>query len=75
VFKFALDETSLGALKREITLFRIINDTIGASGRVVRLLDWNLERPPYFVEAEFIAGGSLINWAHSRGGIASIPIA
>ncbi len=42
VFKFALDENSLTALKREITLFRVINDTVGAGARVVPLLDWNL---------------------------------
>jgi DNA-binding winged helix-turn-helix (wHTH) protein len=75
VFKFALDETSLGALKREITAFRILNDSLGAGGRIVRLLDWNLEQMPYFTEAEHIGGGSLIDWAKSRGGLASIPLA
>lgn len=75
VFKFALDEASLGALKREITLFRIINDTLGERARVVRLLDWNLEHLPYFIEAEYVAGGSLLDWAVQRGGIAAIPLA
>jgi eukaryotic-like serine/threonine-protein kinase len=73
VFKFALDETSLGALKREITLFRIINDTLGTSARVVRLLDWNLEQDPYFIEAEYVPGGNLIDWVQLRGG-AAIPL-
>jgi len=73
-FKFALDEESLGALKREITLFRVINDTVGPEAPVVRLLDWNLEQPPYFVEAEFVTGGSLIDWARSRGGLTAIPL-
>lgn len=75
VFKFALDEASLTALKREITLFRVINDTIGAGARVVRLLDWNLEQPPCFLEAEYISGGSLIDWARARGGLPAIPVA
>lgn len=75
VFKFALDENSLTALKREITLFRVINDTVGAGARVVRLLDWNLEQPPYFLEAEYISGGSLIDWARARGGLQAIPMA
>lgn len=74
VFKFALDESSLGALKREITLFRIINDTLGENARVVKLLDWNLEQLPYFVEAEHIPGGSLLDWAHARGGLSNIPM-
>src|SRR5271156_2363354 len=75
VFKFALDETSLGTLKREITAFRILNDSLGGGGQIVRLLDWNLEQMPYFTEAEHIGGGSLIDWAKTRGGLASIPLA
>jgi eukaryotic-like serine/threonine-protein kinase len=75
VFKFALDEASLAALKREITLFRVINDTVGAGARVVRLLDWNLEQAPCFLEAEYISGGSLIDWARTRGGLPAIALA
>jgi eukaryotic-like serine/threonine-protein kinase len=74
VFKFALDEASLGRLKREITAFRILNDSLGGGGQIVRLLDWNLEQMPYFTEAEHIGGGSLIDWAKSRGGLANIPL-
>jgi DNA-binding winged helix-turn-helix (wHTH) protein len=75
VFKFALDEASLGTLKREITAFRILNDSLGGGGQIVRLLDWNLEQMPFFTEAEHIDGGSLIDWAKTRGGLASIPLA
>src|SRR6202789_1760245 len=74
VFKFALDEASLGTLKREITAFRILNDSLGGGGQIVRLLDWTLEQMPFFTEAEHIGGGSLIDWAKSRGGLASIPL-
>ncbi|HTY49152.1 MAG TPA: winged helix-turn-helix domain-containing protein [Steroidobacteraceae bacterium] len=74
VFKFALDETSLSALKREITLFRVINDTLGERARVLRLLDWNLEQLPYFVETDFIEGGSLLDWVRSRGGALAIAL-
>jgi len=75
VFKFALDEASLGTLKREITAFRILNDSLRGGGQIVRLLDWNLEQMPYFTEAEHIGGGSLVGWAKNRGGLASIPLA
>jgi DNA-binding winged helix-turn-helix (wHTH) protein/tetratricopeptide (TPR) repeat protein len=74
VFKFALEETALVALKREITLFRVINDTLGENARVVKLLDWNLEQLPYFVEAEFIAGGSLVDWVAVRGGVSGMSV-
>jgi len=75
VFKFALDEATLGALKREITLFRILNDSLGERAEIVRLLDWNLEEPPYFAEAEYMDGGSVADWVRSRGGVAAIPLA
>jgi serine/threonine protein kinase/DNA-binding winged helix-turn-helix (wHTH) protein len=75
VFKFALEEFALVALKREITLFRVINDTLGENAKVVKLLDWNLEQIPYFVEAEYIAGGSLVDWVAVRGGVSGIPLA
>jgi serine/threonine protein kinase/DNA-binding winged helix-turn-helix (wHTH) protein len=74
VFKFALEEAALVALKREITLFRIINDTLGDAARIVKLLDWNLELLPYFVETEFITGGSLVDWVHLQGGVTSLPL-
>jgi len=74
VFKFALEESALIALKREITLFRVINDTLGESAKVVKLLDWNLEQVPYFLEAEFVAGGSLEDWFDVRGGISAMPL-
>ncbi len=75
VFKFALDETSLGALKREITLFRILNDLLGDRARIVRLLDWNLQQLPYFTEAEYVGAGNLSDWAKRLGGIAAFPVA
>ncbi|MFA5941167.1 MAG: winged helix-turn-helix domain-containing protein [Sinimarinibacterium sp.] len=75
VFKFAIDEPSLGALKREITLFRFLNDSLGEHARIVTLMDWNLEQPPCFIESEYIAGGSMIEWAERSGGLAKIPLA
>lgn len=74
VFKFAIDQTTLAALKREITLFRFLNDSLGAQARVVTLRDWNLEQTPYFLEADYVAGGNLTEWAERSGGLAAIPL-
>lgn len=74
VLKFALDEASLLSLKREITLFRLLRDSLGDRARVVTLKDWNLEQAPYFLEAELVEGGSLADWCGARGGVASIPM-
>jgi serine/threonine protein kinase/DNA-binding winged helix-turn-helix (wHTH) protein len=74
VYKFALDSGSLASLKREITLYRLLHDSIGEDAAVVRILDWNLEQPPFFTEAEYISGGSLLKWAESMGGASSVPL-
>ncbi|MBA4285526.1 MAG: hypothetical protein C0434_08355 [Xanthomonadaceae bacterium] len=74
VFKFALDASGLTALKREITLFRVLKDTYGERPDLIRLLDWNIDEPPYFIEAEYAAGGALPQWAETRGGLAGVPL-
>lgn len=74
VFKFGLDAAGLGALKREITLYRVLRETHGERPDITRLLDWNLEEAPYFIESEYANGGSLAHWAQARGGLATIPL-
>ena len=75
VFKFAHDAAGMTALKREITLFRLLQATHGPRLDFVRLLDWNLEELPYFIEAEHVAGGDLPHWAEQQGGLAAVPLA
>lgn len=75
VFKFALDAQRLTALKREITLFRVLHDTYGDRPDIVRLLDWNIDEAPFFTEAEYANGGSLPQWAATQGGLHSVPLA
>lgn len=72
VFKFASDSAGLHALKREITLYRLLNDSLGDRARVVHIVDWNLDEPPYFVESEFLPDGNLAEWCERRGGFASV---
>lgn len=74
VFKFALDAGGLTALKREITLYRVLRETYGDRREWVRLLDWNIEEAPFFIEAEYVAGGDLRQWAEARGGLAAVPL-
>ena len=74
VYKFALDPAHLASLKREITLSRVLNDTHGSKECFVRVLDWNLEQLPYFIECEYSQGGSLVDWAQAKGGLDRIPL-
>lgn len=75
VFKFALDAAGLSQLKREVTLNRLLRDTLGARDDLVRVLDWNLEEAPCFIELEHCAQGSLIDWLTAQGGAAAVPLA
>lgn len=74
VFKFAPDAGALRALKREITLYRLLQHTHGERTDLARVLDWNLEQPPYFLESEYANGGALPQWAASVGGLASVSL-
>ncbi len=75
VIKFATDADALRALKREITLFRVLKDSQIDPNGYVRVIDWSLDELPYFLESEFAAGGSLPDWIESRGGFDAVPLA
>ena len=75
VFKFAQDGAGVAALRREITLSRLLRDGLGARDDLVRILDWNLEEAPCFVETEWSAEGNLADWAARQGGAAALPLA
>ena len=75
VLKFAGGADGLRQLKREITIFRLLLDTHGPRDDLLRVLDWNLEEPPFFLETEFCAGGSLKDWAEESGRLATLDLA
>ncbi len=74
VFKFCFDALRLRALQREITLFRLLKEELGDRDDIARILDWSFDSVPYFIESEYTAGGSLIDWAQEQGGIAEVPL-
>ncbi len=74
IFKFARDPARLTTLKREITLYRLIRNTLEDEAPIVTLLDWNLEQAPYFIESRYADGGSLADWWHKSGGVERIGL-
>ena len=74
VYKFAVDAEALNALKREITLFRLLRQQLGPSAPIAEMLDWNLEEAPYFVELEHYGAGNLALWAAGQGGLNALPL-
>jgi len=73
VFKFSVDGVRLSSLKREVTLYRMLREQLGDRDDRVRLIDWNFDRAPFFIEAEF-GGPRLDDWAQSLGGLATLPL-
>lgn len=68
VYKLSPDGERLAALKREATLSRLLRESLGEPRLFARLLDWNFEAPPFFLEYEY-AGRSLAEWAQDPGGL------
>src|SRR5436190_7758308 len=73
VFKFASDGVRLKGLKREITVSRFLRESLGERPEFVRILEWNFESAPFFLESEY-AGPNLAEWAERQGGLAKIPL-
>jgi len=72
VFKFATDGSQLKGLKREVTLARFLRESLGDRVDFVRVLEWNFDAPPFFLESEY-GGESLPIWAETQGGLSKIP--
>ena len=74
VFKFCHESSKLKALQREITLFRFMRETLGGRDDITALLDWQLDEPPFFIESDFSPAGNLLEWMHTEGGAAAVPL-
>jgi eukaryotic-like serine/threonine-protein kinase len=72
VFKFATDGVRLRALQREVTLSRLLRQALGDSASFVRILDWDFEREPFFIESEY-AGLNLFEWSETEH-FANMPL-
>lgn len=73
VFKFSPDGLWLAALKREVTLYRVIRQVLGERDDFARVLDWNFDTAPFFIECEY-GGANLAEWAKSMGGLEAIAL-
>jgi non-specific serine/threonine protein kinase len=52
VFKFVSNAARLKALKREVTVFRFLRESLGERPDFVRIFEWNFDTQPYFLESE-----------------------
>jgi non-specific serine/threonine protein kinase len=73
VYKFCIEGGRLAGLKREATLARVLREQLGPREDLVRMIDWNFEHPPYYLESEF-GGASLRDWAKDDDRLASMRL-
>lgn len=72
VYKFSANGERLASLKREATLSRLLRESLGARPDFVRVIDWNFEQAPFYLECEY-GGANLIEWAEAEGCLAAMP--
>ena len=73
-FKFCLDAERLGTLRREVSIFRLMRELLGNRDDIVRILDWQFDEAPYFLESEWSEDGNFIEWAERQGGLDKVPL-
>lgn len=74
VFKFARTPRGLAALKREVTLYRLLRHHLEDRAPVVDLLDWNFDEPPWFLELHYCTLGSLAEYLDGQGGAKALTL-
>ena len=72
VFKFCHDPEQLRSFQREVTLFRLLKDSLGDHPHIVHILDWSFDEAPYFIEVEYVRGGDLLQWSQKKGGVENV---
>ncbi|MCB1568387.1 MAG: winged helix-turn-helix domain-containing protein, partial [Xanthomonadales bacterium] len=73
VFKYSFDGSRLYALKREVTISRLLRESLGERAEFVPVLDWDFGKAPYFIEAIF-GGERMDEWAAAHGGLGAIAL-
>jgi eukaryotic-like serine/threonine-protein kinase len=66
VRKYAFTGERLAALKREVTLSRLLHESVPHPDAFTRVLAWDFENEPYWIESAH-AGESLDHWAADHG--------
>jgi DNA-binding winged helix-turn-helix (wHTH) protein len=73
VFKFADSEQRLETLQREATISRVLAAAIGTRIDLVRILEWNFEERPWFIESAY-GGTDLLIWAETDDRLRARPL-
>ncbi len=74
VFKFCFRAEQVRALKREVTLFRLLKEQLGEHPQIVPVREVFFEEAPYYIVMDYAEGQDLRTWCEARGGAAKVPM-
>lgn len=74
VFKFCFRADRARSLKRELTLFRILQERAGHHPNIVGINDVYLDEPPFYLGMDYVDGADLTAWCEQRGGALVVPL-
>jgi hypothetical protein len=74
VFKFCFRADRVRSLKREVPLFRLLQERIGEHPNIVQPRDIYFDQPPFYLEEEYVAGKDPKTWCEAQGGIDKVPL-
>ena len=72
VFKFCFNADRVRSLKREVTIFRVLKESVGDHPNIVAIEDVLFEEPPFYIVMEYVDGDNLIEWCKAQGGAEAI---
>lgn len=72
VFKFCFRADRVRALKREVTLFRLLRENVGDHPNIVRLHGVYFDEAPFYIEMEDVGSSDLVKWSEKVGGLQSL---
>jgi serine/threonine protein kinase/class 3 adenylate cyclase len=74
VFKFCFRADRVRALKREVTLFRVMKEKIGQHPNIVGIQEVFFDQPPFYIVMDYAEGQDLRAWCEAQGGVENIPL-
>ena len=75
VFKFCFRADRVRSLKREVTLFRLLKERVGAHPNIVGIEATYFDEPPFYIVMRYVDGSDLPAWCEAQGGIEKVPLA
>jgi serine/threonine protein kinase/class 3 adenylate cyclase len=74
VFKFCFRAERVRSLKREVTLFRVMKEKIGAHPNIVGIQEVFFDQPPFYIVMDYAEGQDLRAWCETQGAVHNIPL-